>query len=87
MIHSMYHCAVGYDWAAWGERLRRLRNRRGMTQAELAARVDVARNTINRIEHALAAPSIDLMERLADALDLSLPTLLRIPRSRGRGRR
>jgi transcriptional regulator with XRE-family HTH domain len=73
---------MGYDWVAWGHRLQRLRKRRGLTQRELADALGVRRNSVNRLENALAVPSVRLLEQLADVLGSTLPTLLTIPRRR-----
>ena len=75
----MYHAVVAHDWAAWGKRCQRLRERHGWTQADLAGRVGVSRNTINRVENALALPSVGLLDRLSGAYGMSLPALLTTP--------
>lgn len=49
-------------------RLKRLRSERGLTQAELAARVGVSRKTINTVENGVFVPSTILALRLASAL-------------------
>jgi DNA-binding XRE family transcriptional regulator len=64
------------DWKAWGRRLQRLRQDRKLTQEALASRAGVARNTITRIEMGIRRPSVDLLERLAKALRLSVNDLL-----------
>jgi transcriptional regulator with XRE-family HTH domain len=51
-----------------------------MTQRELADALGVSRNSVNRLENALALPSVKLLERLADVLKTPLPVLLTIPR-------
>ena len=87
MIPMMYHIAMSYDWVAWGRRLQRLRKRQGLTQRELANALGVSRNSVNRLENALAAPSVKLLERLADLFATTLPTLLKIPaRTKGTSR-
>ena len=80
----MYHAVVAYDWTAWGQRCQRLRERHGWTQANLAGRVGVSRNIINRVENALALPSVGLLDRLSDAYGMSLPTLLINPHTKER---
>jgi len=51
-----------------------------MTQRELAGALGVSRNSVNRLENALAVPSVKLLQRLADVLGTTLPGLLSIPR-------
>jgi putative transcriptional regulator len=71
---------MSYDWVSWGRRLQRLRKRHGMTQRELANVLEISRNSVNRLENALALPSVRLLERLADEFGTTLPVLLTIPR-------
>ncbi len=49
-------------------RLKELRAREGLTQAELAARVGVTRKTINTVENRVFVPSTILALKLAAAL-------------------
>ena len=58
-----------------------------MTQGELADTLGVSRNSVNRLENALALPSVNLLERLADVLGTTLPALLSIPRRTKRASR
>jgi putative transcriptional regulator len=67
---------MGFDWDRWGKRLRSLRRDREWSQSELAEKVGVSRNTINRLEIRNRKPSVELLERLAGVLGLSLPELL-----------
>src|SRR2546423_13368145 len=57
-------------------RLREVRHSRGMTQAELARQAHVTVSYIGRLESAGAAPGIDLVERLAKALGITVADLL-----------
>ena len=53
--------------------IRRLRFERGeMTQAELADRVGVTRQTIIAIEHGRYSPSLEMAFQIAYALDVTL---------------
>jgi transcriptional regulator with XRE-family HTH domain len=62
--------------ARFGVRLRELRLARGMSQAELAGQADVTTNYISRLEGGGAAPGIDLVARLAQALGVAIADLL-----------
>ncbi|MDQ7080437.1 MAG: helix-turn-helix transcriptional regulator [Paracoccaceae bacterium] len=53
-------------------RLRALRNARGLTQAQLAAQVGVSRKTINTIENRVFVPSTLLALKLARVLEVSV---------------
>ena len=59
-------------------RLRAYRSQRGLTQAELAARIGVSRKTINTIENAVFVPSTVLALRLAGALGATVEELFRL---------
>ena len=50
--------------------LRRLRNAKGLTQEALAERADVNRNYIGMIEGEKNSPTIKMLERLAEALEV-----------------
>ena len=67
------HAAIVERFAA---RLRELRTSRGMTQAELAQQAQVTVSYIWKLESAGAAPGIDLIQRLAEALGTSVQDLL-----------
>jgi putative transcriptional regulator len=54
--------------AKLGNYLRDARARHGLTQAELALRVEVSRKTINTIENGVFVPSTYLALKLAAAL-------------------
>jgi putative transcriptional regulator len=56
-------------------RLRELRDARGWTQAELAARVGVSRKTINTIENGVFVPSTPTALKIAEALGLTVEQL------------
>ena len=59
--------------ALHGESLRFWLVRRGMSQHVLALKVGVAPNTISQIATGQRNPSLDLLEKITGALDLSLP--------------
>jgi transcriptional regulator with XRE-family HTH domain len=59
------------------ENLRRLRKRQGLSQEELAYRANVDRTYISSIERGVYAVTIDILDRLARALDVEAWELLR----------
>lgn len=64
----------------FGERLKRLRKRAGLSQERLAQRSKRSRQTVYDIERDEQLPSIDTAWLLADALELTLDELVgRIP--------
>lgn len=58
-----------------GNRLKEARTRQGLTQAELAARVQVSRKTINTVENRVFVPSVLLALRLAQVLGTTVEAL------------
>ncbi len=70
---SIQHADIVQRFAAT---LRTTRRTRGMTQRGLAERAELTETYISRLESAGAAPGIDLVGRLADALGVSTRDLL-----------
>ncbi len=58
------------------ERLRKARERSGLSQSELAERVKVQPPVISHFENGKRSPSVITLRRLADALDVSVDFLL-----------
>ena len=52
--------------------LANLRKREGLTQAELAEKLDYTDKSISKWEHAETMPDIDILKRLADFYHVSL---------------
>lgn len=59
------------------ERVRQAREGRGLTQAELAARIGSTQPAVARLEAGGVMPSLDTLRRIADALGLELVVDLR----------
>ncbi len=55
-----------------GERIREQRVAKGLTQQELADAACIALSTLSRVERGRLSPSLGVLGRLAEALDLSL---------------
>ena len=60
-----------------GNAIRDLRQRHGLTIAEVADRAGISRGMLSKIENAQTATSLDALHRLAQALGVSLSTLFR----------
>jgi transcriptional regulator with XRE-family HTH domain len=60
----------------FGRRLRELRKARGLTQEALAEAADLSGNYISDLELGLKVPSLTILVRLSDALDIGTPDLL-----------
>jgi transcriptional regulator with XRE-family HTH domain len=62
--------------------VRDIRRVRGLSQRQLAGRMQVPRTYISKIENAKAMPTLSSLERLAHALEVDICALLRDARSR-----
>lgn len=63
--------------------IRLLRQRNGLSQRQLAQRMQVPRTYVSKIENEKATPTLSSLERLAVALDVSVPDLLAGGRNEG----
>ena len=64
------------DHYVTGTTIKRLREAKGMTQAELALRVGVSDKAVSKWETAKGLPDITLLEPLAGALEVSVMELM-----------
>lgn len=60
----------------FSENLKALRKARGMTQEELAVRLNVVRQTVSKWEKGLSVPDAAMLIRLAEVLDTTVGQLL-----------
>lgn len=60
----------------FSENLKTLRRQKGFTQEELAARLNVVRQTVSKWEKGLSVPDAELLTRLAEVLEVPVSTLL-----------
>src|ERR1700747_1439424 len=65
-----------------GQRIRQLRESRGMTQSQLQARSRVSRSYLSRIESGQMTPSLGTLEKISEALSVGLNRFF-IPESNG----
>ena len=63
--------------AQFGETLRRLRKKRGLTQAELASKAGVSRGYLIRLEQGKQDPTLSMLRRLAKELRIPVSRLVR----------
>src|ERR687884_284310 len=66
--------------AELGPRLRRLRERRGLTLTALAEKTGISKSTLSRLESGQRRPSLELLLPLAEAYHLPLDELVGAPR-------
>ena len=66
-----------FDQAAFGCRLKEMRKKRGLTQEQLAAAVNMSTVHLGNIELGKRGISIDLLLELSDVLDVSIDFLIK----------
>ncbi len=62
--------------SAFSETLVRLRRERGMTQAELAARLGISKSAISMYERGNREPELELLEAMADLFGVGVSAML-----------
>ena len=70
---------------SFGNTLFQLRRRAGMTQKELAQRLNVTDKAVSKWERDLSCPDVGSLPRLAEVLGLSLDELMRVEPNGKRG--
>ena len=58
------------------ENIKTIRKQRGMTQEELAARLNVVRQTVSKWEKGLSVPDAELLKKLAEILETDVSRLV-----------
>lgn len=64
------------DMVKIGQRIKELRNDCELTQKELAQLIGVAQNTITQYENGSTKPSLEVLVKLADALNATTDYIL-----------
>lgn len=59
-----------------GDRIKQLRKERNITQGELADRAGINRSYLSVVENSHSSPTVDVAERLAEAMGVNVWTLL-----------
>jgi transcriptional regulator with XRE-family HTH domain len=59
-----------------GENIKAIRKNKGMTQEELAIKLNVARQTISKWEKGLSVPDAELVQKISEILDVDIKQLL-----------
>lgn len=62
-----------------GENLKNMRKRKGLTQEELAIRMNVVRQTISKWEKGISVPDAQMLKQLSEIFDTEVSTLLGSP--------
>jgi len=58
-----------------GARIKELRKRRNLSQNDLSEQISIESNYLSRIEVGASYPSLEVLERIADALEIEMKTL------------
>jgi len=70
----------------FGLRVQFLRKEKGLTQAELAEKIERTEDTISNIERGISSTRIETAARIAEALKVQLSDLFDLPLFAGRNR-
>jgi transcriptional regulator with XRE-family HTH domain len=70
---------VGYDPRAIGQRVREEREKAGLSLAQLAAAAEITKAYLVRLETQGGNPSVEVVAKIAEALDLTAADLLDRP--------
>lgn len=63
---------------SFGKRLKKIRRQKGLSQKELAARIDAKNSTVSNWEQGVARPDVDMLAVICAALEVSADELLDI---------
>ena len=72
MITTRLENAVKETKTLFGKRVRALRKNKGLSQEELAEKTDISSKYLSRVEMGQHFPSIDTLDKLANALKVDL---------------
>ncbi|MDE7244881.1 MAG: helix-turn-helix domain-containing protein [Oscillospiraceae bacterium] len=64
------------DFRQGGQAIQRIRRERGMTQEQLAEKIDVASNTISRIERGYLLPALPTLIDICNVLETGADSIL-----------
>jgi transcriptional regulator with XRE-family HTH domain len=65
--------------ARFGEQLKELRNKRGLTQEELATDCGLDRTYISMLERGLRQPTLATLFKIAEVLNVSPSLIVKVP--------
>ena len=65
-----------------GKRIKALRTRNGLTQEELASRLELSKGFLSQLENNLTSPSISTLEDITEVLGVSLETFFKEEKER-----
>ena len=63
-------------YPAFGPIMRRFRHLKDLTQDEVAARLEIAPSYVSRLESEIKKPSIEMLFRVADALEIPASAII-----------
>ena len=59
-----------------GDNIKEIRKKKGFTQEELAIKLNVVRQTVSKWEKGFSVPDADMLQKIADVLDVNTNQLL-----------
>ena len=75
-IKQLFEGEYMVDYVAMGKRIRKLREKKGWTQGELAYEIHKSNTTVSHIEVGSGRPELNTVVDIANALEVSVDTLL-----------
>lgn len=69
--------ADNIDYKRIGERIKRFRSMRGLSQEKLAERAQISNTYLSRVENGRRQASLEVLTRIAAALNIPLSSLIR----------
>ena len=69
---------------AFAANLRRFRHAKGISQEDLAYEADVNRTDLSKLEKGVSYPGLEIIAKLADALEVEPAELIMLPPMRGK---
>lgn len=75
---KLYSALKGVS-AVLSDNIKSLRKERGLTREELAIRLNVVRQTVAKWEKGLSVPDAEMLQRIAEVLEVSVTELLGVP--------
>lgn len=76
-IADLYFCYSGGDFVAFAENLKKLREEKGYSQAELAEKVGIAQSMIAQYERYMKVPTIIVAVEIAKVLGTTCEQLVK----------
>lgn len=79
LLGQKLNCLQKEEAVMLSENIKSLRKTKGITQDELAIRLNVVRQTISKWEKGLSVPDAEMLQRMAEVFEVNVSVLLGLP--------